>query len=164
MCREHCREYGYCHVAVCLYMLSFVDWFIHSIWAEYFDGNILVIIAGRHAFIGMGFTDRGDSFDFNVALQDHFKYVDMQIVLSCVEFFSNNFFFCHWKFLSTCWSQFELEKVGNSWARNIKKLLTSQRPLMALLCSLSQHDHYCIFNQTTPAYHTKIENYTISNG
>lgn len=73
-------------------MLSFVDSFIHSIWAEYFNGNILVLIAGRHAFIGMGFTDRGDSFDFNVALQDHFKYVDMQIVLSCVEFFSNNFF------------------------------------------------------------------------
>eukprot|EP00795_Rhopilema_esculentum_P006864 gene6864-12463_t len=29
--------------------------------------------SGKHAFIGMGFNDRGDSFDFNVTLQDHFK-------------------------------------------------------------------------------------------
>lgn len=30
---------------------------------------------GRSAFIGLGFMDRGDSFDLNVALQDHFKWL-----------------------------------------------------------------------------------------
>ncbi|ETE60093.1 Adaptin ear-binding coat-associated protein 2, partial [Ophiophagus hannah] len=33
---------------------------------------------GRRAFIGIGFVDRGDAFDFNVALQDHFKWVKQQ--------------------------------------------------------------------------------------
>lgn len=29
--------------------------------------------AGRNAFVGLGFGDRSDSFDLNVALQEHFK-------------------------------------------------------------------------------------------
>ncbi|XP_026540204.1 adaptin ear-binding coat-associated protein 2 isoform X2 [Notechis scutatus] len=39
------------------------------------DGNSTT---GRRAFIGIGFVDRGDAFDFNVALQDHFKWVRQQ--------------------------------------------------------------------------------------
>lgn len=33
---------------------------------------------GRQAYIGVGFQDRSDSFDLNVALQDHFKWVKNQ--------------------------------------------------------------------------------------
>lgn len=37
-----------------------------------------IIQLGRCAFLGMGFGDRSDSFDLNVALQDHFKWVKNQ--------------------------------------------------------------------------------------
>ncbi|CAH1439600.1 unnamed protein product [Lactuca virosa] len=34
---------------------------------------------GKHAFIGLGFTERNEAFDFNVALSDHEKYVKREI-------------------------------------------------------------------------------------
>mmetsp|Transcript_19367 Transcript_19367/g.37686 ORF Transcript_19367/g.37686 Transcript_19367/m.37686 type:complete len:269 (+) Transcript_19367:327-1133(+) len=34
---------------------------------------------GRHAFIGLGFRDRSDSYDFNATLQDHWKSVQRQV-------------------------------------------------------------------------------------
>lgn len=43
-----------------------------------FDCIFFVKISGRCAFLGMGFTDRSDAFDLNIALQDHFKWVKNQ--------------------------------------------------------------------------------------
>ena len=37
--------------------------------------HIPFLVTGRNAFIGLGFADRGDSFDLLVAIQDHFKCV-----------------------------------------------------------------------------------------
>lgn len=39
-------------------------------------------ISGRTAYIGIGFGDRSDSFDLNVALQDHFKWVKKEKQIS----------------------------------------------------------------------------------
>lgn len=40
--------------------------------------HVCFFVAGRTAFLGLGFGDRSDSFDLNVALQDHFKWVKNQ--------------------------------------------------------------------------------------
>ncbi|TRY55736.1 hypothetical protein DNTS_010301 [Danionella cerebrum] len=60
-----------------------VDQFPSSIVEAVIDSSRYFVIRiedgnGRHAFIGIGFADRGDSFDFNVALQDHFKWVKQE--------------------------------------------------------------------------------------
>ncbi|KAK6143954.1 hypothetical protein DH2020_020774 [Rehmannia glutinosa] len=34
---------------------------------------------GKHAFVGLGFSERNEAFDFNVALSDHEKYVKREV-------------------------------------------------------------------------------------
>ena len=45
---------------------------------------------GRSAFIGIGFSDRSDSFDLNVALQDHFKGVKKEVEIQKVCLITQN--------------------------------------------------------------------------
>jgi len=52
------------------------------------------LYVGRAAFIGLGFADRGDSFDLLVSIQDHFKY-DVFFVLFQHDTLAS-FCFVHW--------------------------------------------------------------------
>ena len=56
------------HINLILFLKIVVNFvFLYSIYTT-----------GRSAFLGLGFGDRSDSFDLNVALQDHFKWVKNQ--------------------------------------------------------------------------------------
>nr|XP_027194781.1 NECAP-like protein CG9132 [Dermatophagoides pteronyssinus] len=46
--------------------------------SRYFVLRLVNEQTNRTAFVGIGFIDRSDSFDLNVALQDHFKIVQME--------------------------------------------------------------------------------------
>jgi len=50
--------------------------------SRYFVIRIVNESTKQNAFIGMGFADRSDSFDLNVALQDHFKGVRKEVEIA----------------------------------------------------------------------------------
>lgn len=49
--------------------------------SRYFVIRIINEANKQTAFIGLGFADRSDSFDLNVALQDHFKFVKKEDII-----------------------------------------------------------------------------------
>ena len=52
--------------------------------SRYFVLRLVDADTKRHAFIGMGFADRSDAFDFNVALVRYIVHVDERSKMSCV--------------------------------------------------------------------------------
>lgn len=56
------------------YLMFLFDYLICSSSLFFFNSfSFHLFDIGRQAFVGLGFQDRGDAFDFNVALQEHFK-------------------------------------------------------------------------------------------
>lgn len=47
--------------------------------SRYFVIRIVNEADNKTAFVGMGFSDRSDSFDLNVALQDHFNFIKKEV-------------------------------------------------------------------------------------
>ena len=41
---------------------------------------IKVMEGGKTAYLGLGFSDRADSFDVNTTLHDHFKGIKVKLV------------------------------------------------------------------------------------
>ena len=39
---------------------------------------------GKTAYLGLGFSDRADSFDVNTTLHDHFKGIKVRLLQDCV--------------------------------------------------------------------------------
>eukprot|EP01137_Pigoraptor_chileana_P031000 Opistho-2@18213 len=63
-----------------LFAQTQVDAFPGAVVEQVMDSSRYFVLriedgSGRHAFIGLGFSDRGDSFDFQVSLQDHFRWL-----------------------------------------------------------------------------------------
>ena len=45
---------------------------------------IKVMEGGKTAYLGLGFSDRADSFDVNTTLHDHFKGIKVKLVFLAV--------------------------------------------------------------------------------
>lgn len=61
--------------SLCHLKPSSISWYVWYIYYNNSNDECFVIFSGRSAYIGLGFGDRSDSFDLNVALQDHFKWL-----------------------------------------------------------------------------------------
>lgn len=64
---------GGCSVAPQVQMCFSLHWC--TFFIRYFVLRVVDSTSGRHAFLGMGFEERGDAFDFSAALSDHERHV-----------------------------------------------------------------------------------------